>query len=539
MIATILLRNNLTRQLGRVMNQERWCVPLARLLHTVPAENERRKAVVKKEVDFGVRCFNAGNIYAPRQFGLVGNQWLFKQGSVLNNSLSLTSRIGQPCFQNCKSVVKTSFVREYCTPQDGKGPNEKKVPFPGPLMSDKIQKDDLIRFIQGKSQECFQQLNDPDQQTFYFFWLIMELFYKRNGRVMMAEIAPVIFKGYRDVRRKLGSAKDLTDWCIPLARLLCSRATEEEKRKAIVKMGDDFVSRGWAFAGHICYVVARMELGLRDTFDLIGYNLLHVYQSAPQDVMERTEVYEHAMSLTSGIGQPHFQPFKYLYALKLAKDGLSDQALEYCEGIAKSIFTMPRHVSSYLIENIIKLSHNLLQKKAEETEWLLTLCRLHKAGRVPRPNDSVDPEQPSSSEKFQESGSRYSVGDLLWKRIFCTVYAETDEADKRPNCKSEAKTSFEHEDCTLQDEKGLNEKKLPFHGSLMSDKIQKDDLIRFIQGKSQECFQQLNDPDQQKLYFFWLIMELFYKRNGRVMMAEIAPVIFKGYRDVRRKYPVD
>ncbi|XP_058262307.1 uncharacterized protein LOC131363608 [Hemibagrus wyckioides] len=433
MIATILLRNNLTRQLGRVMNQERWCVPLARLLHTVPAENERRKAVVKKEVDFGVRCFNAGNIYAPRQFGLVGNQWLFKQGSVLNNSLSLTSRIGQPCFQNCKSVVKTSFVREYCTPQDGKGPNEKKVPFPGPLMSDKIQKDDLIRFIQGKSQECFQQLNDPDQQTFYFFWLIMELFYKRNGRVMMAEIAPVIFKGYRDVRRKLGTAKDLTDWCIPLARLLCSRATEEEKRKAIVKMGDDFVSRGWAFAGHICYVVARMELGLRDTFDLIGYNLLHVYQSAPQDVMERTEVYEHAMSLTSGIGQPHFQTFKYLHALKLAKDGLSDQALEYCEGIAKSIFTMPRHASSYLIGSVTELSYNLLQKKAEETGWLLKLCRLLRDVHAFYPPVSFNLKQPSSPQEFQEElDSRYIVGELLGKGKQSAVYAGVRKADGRP-----------------------------------------------------------------------------------------------------------
>ncbi|KAK3559059.1 hypothetical protein QTP86_001101 [Hemibagrus guttatus] len=302
MITTVLLMRNLRRQLECVMNH--WCAPLGRLLDTVSAENKQRKAVVKKGDDFSVRrCFNAGNICAPRQFSLVGCQWLFKHRSALNNSLSLTSRIGQPCFQNCKRVVKTSFEHEDCTPQDEKGPNKKKAPFRGPLMSDKMEKDDLIRFIQGKYQECFQQLNDPDQQMSYFFWLIMELFYKRNGKVMMVEIATVIFKGYRDVRGKLGSVPDkyLVDLCLPLADLLCSNVREEEKRNAVVEMGDDLVSRGRTYAGHICYVVARVELGSRKTFDLIGYNRVPIYQSVPQDVMERTEVYEHAMSLTSGI----------------------------------------------------------------------------------------------------------------------------------------------------------------------------------------------------------------------------------------------
>ncbi|KAK3529063.1 hypothetical protein QTP70_015378 [Hemibagrus guttatus] len=430
MITTVLLMRNLRRQLECVMNH--WCAPLGRLLDTVSAENEQRKAVVKKGDDFSVRrCFNAGNICAPRQFSLVGCQWLFKHRSVLNNSLSLTSRIGQPCFQNCKRVVKTSFEHEDCTPQDEKGPNKKKAPFRGPLMSDKMEKDDLIRFIQGKYQECFQQLNDPDQQMSYFFWLIMELFYKRNGKVMMVEIATVIFKGYRDVRGKLGSVPDkyLVDLCLPLADLLCSNVREEEKRNAVVEMGDDLVSRGRTYAGHICYVVARVELGSRKTFDLIGYNRVPIYQSVPQDVMERTEVYEHAMSLTSGIDQPRFQSFKYLHALKLAMDGHSDQVLEYCEGMVRTIFTMPRHISSYLTENI-KLSIDLLRKKAPETEWLLKLCRLLRDIHAFLPAVFINREQPRLSQEFQDTP--YTVGELLGKGKCSAVYAGVRKADGRP-----------------------------------------------------------------------------------------------------------
>ncbi|KAK2866726.1 hypothetical protein Q7C36_002782 [Tachysurus vachellii] len=298
-------------------------------------------------------------------------------------------------------------------------------------MSDKMQKDNLIGLIQGKRQECFQQLNDPDQQIFYFFWLIMELFYKGNGRVMMDEIGAVILKGYVLVRRKLGGVRDLEDWCIPLVGLLCSTATEDEKRKAVVKMGDDFVSRGQTNAGHICYVVAQMGLGSRQTFDLIGCNLFHKYNSVPKDVMERTEVYEHAMSLTSGIGQPHFQPFKYLYALKLAEDGRSDQALDYCEGIARTVFTMPRHVSSLLIESVIQLSMELLKKNEKETEWLPKLGRLLKAVHDPSPKVSV--EKPRSSQEFQEElDSRYTVGELLGKGTHSAVYAGVRKADGRP-----------------------------------------------------------------------------------------------------------
>lgn len=45
--------------------------------------------------------------------------------------------------------------------------------------SAKIQKGELIRFIQAKSEECLLQLDEPEQS--YYFWLIMERFCNQNG----------------------------------------------------------------------------------------------------------------------------------------------------------------------------------------------------------------------------------------------------------------------------------------------------------------------------------------------------------------------
>ncbi|KAG7316764.1 hypothetical protein KOW79_020305 [Hemibagrus wyckioides] len=53
--------------------------------------------------------------------------------------------------------------------------------FPGPLMRANMQKDELMKFIQQKCQECLLHLDDPQQQKSYFFWTIMEHFHKKNG----------------------------------------------------------------------------------------------------------------------------------------------------------------------------------------------------------------------------------------------------------------------------------------------------------------------------------------------------------------------
>ncbi|KAG7328983.1 hypothetical protein KOW79_007157 [Hemibagrus wyckioides] len=55
------------------------------------------------------------------------------------------------------------------------------ISFPGPLMSSKIQMEDVMRFIQRKSQECLQKVEEPDQKETYFFWKMMELRFSKNG----------------------------------------------------------------------------------------------------------------------------------------------------------------------------------------------------------------------------------------------------------------------------------------------------------------------------------------------------------------------
>lgn len=41
-----------------------------------------------------------------------------------------------------------------------------------------------------------------------------------------------------------------------------------------------------------------------------------------------------------------------------------------------------------------------------------------------------------------------------------------------------------------------------------------EDLVYFIQRKSQECLQHVDEPDQKEAYFFWGIMELLCNKNG-------------------------
>ncbi|KAK3552823.1 hypothetical protein QTP86_022560, partial [Hemibagrus guttatus] len=252
----------------------------------------------------------------------------------------------------------------------------------------------------------------------------------------MAEVAPVLFNGYSLLRRtasKLGRVKNWENWCIPLARLLCSAAPEDELRKAVVQMGDDFASRGWIYAAHICYVLACMELGLRNQFQLIGCDGFNApdRKSDTREAIERTEVYEYVLFLTSGSGQLAFQEFKFLHAYMLASAGLQVQALDYCENIAEMVIRFPRCVCVGMMEVTIELCETLLQEKKEERpEWLLQfhqllILRLD----LSSPNSLEDSDLEFHPSQHDEFDSRYTMGEMLGKGGFGSVYAGVRKAD--------------------------------------------------------------------------------------------------------------
>ncbi|XP_017343901.1 probable serine/threonine-protein kinase MARK-A isoform X2 [Ictalurus punctatus] len=335
--------------------------------------------------------------------------------------------------------------------------SEKEPVYPGPLMSNEMPKEDLILFIQAQALECFENIDKNDQVEAYFFWRIMELFCHENGKVMLCEVGAIIFQVYTWLRKKLPKGNNgnrWKEWCLPLADLLSSSAPDDEHREAVIKMGDDLASRSWTYAAHLCYVVAKVELGSRSQFQLIGCDSIMPFGlKILFKAFVRTETYEYVLSLTSGLAQPSFQIWKLCQASRLAIVDFTDLAFKYCENIAKAAFTFPDRIKRSFVERLILLSCKLLDKKAEEPEWLLKLRQLH---RIKLANANVDLEQHMASNSHelvsenQDSKcslrtdeipalqspdleqhtypnavfqSRYTLGKLLGIGIFSYVYA--------------------------------------------------------------------------------------------------------------------
>ncbi|XP_053491622.1 uncharacterized protein LOC128614256 [Ictalurus furcatus] len=292
---------------------------------------------------------------------------------------------GEPPVHPCRPEEDSGIFQSY----DNYVPDKENISFPGPLLSSKMQMEDLIHFIQRKSQECLQHVDKPEQKEAYFFWSIMELLCSKNGNVLLAEVAVILFKGYGLLREKLRGGKHQDGWCLALAQLLCSADSEEEHLSAVVDMGKKLDSEGLTYAAHICYVVALEELEICQgySFDLIGCKCLPVSQSALREAIEQTEVYEYVCSLTSGFAQPNFQIYKFYHANRLAESGHFDQAIEYCKTIATAIAKFPYEITKTTMELTIALSERLHVGKGEAPEWLLNLRQLHRH-RVFKPKDS-------------------------------------------------------------------------------------------------------------------------------------------------------
>ncbi|XP_053503158.1 PAS domain-containing serine/threonine-protein kinase-like [Ictalurus furcatus] len=299
------------------------------------------------------------------------------------------------------TVITKPTCEQRAPSLDSEDDFEEVPKFPGPLMSNDLQKEDLIRFIRWKAQECSAELYKRDHAEAYFLWKIMELIFCRNGKEMMCEVAAVIFKAYSRLRNNFPrfgcpDGERWKEWCLPLADLLCSSAPDDEIREALIKMGDDLASRRWTYAAHICYVVAKVELGSCSQFELIGCDRVPFGLSVLPETFVITETYEYLLSLSSGLAQPSFQIFKLSHVSRVVYFELSllSAATKYCETIARAAFTFPDRIKRSFIERLILLSCNVLKDQAEEPAWLLELRRLH---RTKLANANGDPVQHMAS----------------------------------------------------------------------------------------------------------------------------------------------
>ncbi|KAM9495187.1 uncharacterized protein Hap1MRO34_016119 [Clarias gariepinus] len=245
----------------------------------------------------------------------------------------------------------------------------------------------------------------------------------------MADISDLLHNGFCLVNEKHGHVENLTDWCIPLVKLLGCSAPEDEKKHNAIQMGDDFAFIGWTYAAHICYVAAQMELGSRSHFDFVGYNSETEQIPVKKKAFERTEVYEYVLSLTSDngkFGQKCFQKFKFSYASKLAKDGHDDQALDYCESIAITLCRFPYCMEYSMIEELTKLSEDLVERmKKTQPKWLKTLQQGQEGRHAFISNVFKD------DSEHCEFHSRYFVFGCLAKENYYTFYAGFRKADNK------------------------------------------------------------------------------------------------------------
>ncbi|XP_053340681.1 protein transport protein Sec16A-like [Clarias gariepinus] len=341
----------------------------------------------------------------------------------------------------------------------------------------------------------------------------------------MCEVARLLFRAYSLLRQKALGCKGAVSheqWCLPLVKLLCSNIPDDKHRQHVIKMGDELASRGLIYAAHICYVVAKVELGSHDRMYLVGFNSLPNGLAALNESVMSTETYEYMLSLTSGHAQTNFQICKLDHAIRLAMLALDDTAFEYCETIARAVITSPCCFTTSLMEKLILLSINLYSKRQQEKEpeWLLHLLQLHSLKVADVNADYREQPGPFTSSNVGPEELEPSTSS----NVFCEI--QDSECGTIPALESLYLEQHTDPEGAVNQSEEFDEL-ATFPDLLIGNKMQKKELFQFIMMKSQKCLDEIAKPDQVEAFFFWQIVGLFCVQNGKVMMCEVARLLFR------------
>ncbi|XP_070176214.1 protein transport protein Sec16A-like isoform X2 [Littorina saxatilis] len=180
------------------------------------------------------------------------------------------------------------------------------------------------------------------------------------------------------------------DWRPHLAMILANHSARPElDKKSIIALGDTLATKHCLHASHFCYLMAQADFGSfskkSSKLVLIGANHnLPLDEFANSKAVQCTEVYEYAQSLgNSKFSLPKFQVYKFLYACRLADNGLAQEAFHYCEVITRQVLQNPARYHpafiSILYSLSTKLKHGDPQKQhsghdSADPEWLTQLC---------------------------------------------------------------------------------------------------------------------------------------------------------------------
>lgn len=151
-----------------------------------------------------------------------------------------------------------------------------------------------------------------------------------------------MFVGNAGAAATAGGAAMLQNWRRNLAVLLANRMGGDAR--ALVALGDRlWGERGTVYAAHSCYLLADCPLdapsrGAR--LVLVGADHRRFAAKYLSDItsLQRTEVVEYAKKLhNSQTILKSFQPYKLIYAMKLADYGLTSKASDYVASIRRAV----------------------------------------------------------------------------------------------------------------------------------------------------------------------------------------------------------